>query len=104
MSTAATVETPPIDKLTPEQKRQLLAVLIKDELDRQPVPMPIIVRLDEQELGHFRPKIVPPAKTTPYPFTAEEREQLIKVARNPGRTFTSQELRALEASGDDEVR
>src|SRR4051812_26734021 len=65
-STAATVELPPIEKLTAEQKRQLLALLIKDELDRQPVPMPIIVRHEGEELGHFRPKITPPAKTTPY--------------------------------------
>ena len=104
MSAAATVELPAIDKLTDEQKERLLALLIKDELDHQPVPMPIIVRLDDQELGYFRPKITPPATTTPYPFTPEEREALIREARNPGRTFTSQELRALEASGDDAVR
>jgi hypothetical protein len=101
MSTA-TVELPAIDKLTTEQKRQLLTLLIKDELDRQPVPMPIIVRFEGNDLGHFRPKVTPPAKTTPYPFTPEEREELVRLARNPGRTFTSQELRALEASGGGE--
>jgi hypothetical protein len=101
VSTTATVDLPAIDKLTDAQKRQLLALLIKDELDRQPVPMPIIVCLDGQDLGHFRPKIRPPEKTTPYPFTPEEREEIVRLARNPGRTVTSQELRALEASGDD---
>ena len=101
MSATATVELPDIGKLTEEQKRRLLALLVKDELDRQPVPMPIVVRHEDQELGYFRPKITPPAKTTPYPFTPEEREELVRAARNPGRTFTSQELHALEASGDD---
>jgi hypothetical protein len=104
MSAAATDELPPIDRLTTDQKQQLLALLVKDELDRQPVPMPILVRYEGRELGHFRPKISPPPKTTPYPFTPEEREELVRLARHPGRTFTSQELRALEASGDDEGR
>jgi hypothetical protein len=104
MSTTATNELPAIDKLTTEQKQRLLALLIKDELDRQPVPMPIIVRHAGDDLGYFRPKIVPPVKSTPYPHTPDEREELIRLARHPGRTFTSQELRALEVSGDDEVR
>lgn len=101
MSTPATAELPSIEQLTPEQKTRLLALLIKDELDRQPVPMPIIVRLEGTDLGHFRPKIIPPAKTTPYPFTPAEREELVRIARNPGPTFTSQEFRALEQSEGD---
>jgi hypothetical protein len=101
MSTAATVELPAIDKLTAEQKRQLLALLIKDELDRQPVPLPIFVRLDGEELGHFRPKITPPAETTPYPFTGDELREIARRVKNPGPTFTYEELLALEASGAD---
>jgi len=101
MSTTATVDLPAIEKLTVEQKRRLLALLIKDELDRQPVPMPIIVRVDGEDLGHFRPKIRPPEKTTPYPFTEAELEEIARRVRNPGRTFTREEIRALEASGDD---
>jgi hypothetical protein len=101
MSTATSVELPAVDKLTAEQKRQLLALLIKDELDRQPIPMAIVVRLDGDELGHFRPKIRHPEKTTPYAFTPEELAELERLSRNPGKTFTYEELLALEASGAD---
>src|SRR3954471_12636473 len=101
MSTATTVELPTIDKLTPDQRRQLLALLVKDELDRQPVPMPIIVRHEGEELGHFRPKINPPGETTPYPFTEDELREIARRVRNPGPTFTYEELQALEASGAD---
>ena len=57
MSAAATTELPNIAALSSEQKQRLLALLIKDELDQQPIPLAIIVRLDGEELGHFRPKI-----------------------------------------------
>ena len=101
MSTTATVELPAIDKLTAEQKKRLLALLIQDELKDQPIPMPIFVRLDGEELGHFRPKIRPPEKSTPYPFTEDELKEIARRIKNPGRTFTYEEFLALEASGAD---
>jgi hypothetical protein len=101
MSTAATVELPAIDKLTAEQKKRLLALLIKDQLDRQPARMPIFVQLDGEELGLFKPKYRPLEKTTPYPFTEAELKEIERRIANPGKTFTREEIRALEASGDD---
>src|SRR4051794_35946807 len=102
MSDTATVELPAIDKLTDEQKKRLLALLIKDELDRRPVPLPIFVRLDGEELGMFKPKVKRPEKVTPYPFTKEELDEIARRVENPGKTLTLEELRALEASGADE--
>jgi hypothetical protein len=101
MSATATVELPAIDKLTDEQKERLLALLIKDQMDRRPPRMPIFVRLDGEELGLFKPKYKPLEKTTPYPFTAEELKEIERRIANPGKTFTREEIRALEASGDD---
>jgi hypothetical protein len=101
MGTNTTAELPSIDQLTAEQKQRLLALLIKDELDRHPIPLVIFVRLDGEELGHFRPKIKHPEKTTRYPFTPEELAELERLARNPGKTITYEELLALEASGAD---
>jgi hypothetical protein len=102
MSTAAeTVELPAIDKLTDEQKRRLLAILIKDELDRYPIPVPIRVRLDGKDLGQFEPKYTPPAKTTLPPVPEGFWEDLARRMENPGKTFTEEEILALEASGDD---
>jgi hypothetical protein len=97
-----TADLPSITSLTAEQKARLLALLIKDELDRQPIPMLITVNLDGDDLGHFRPKIKSPAKTTPLQLTDAEREDLVRLARDPGKTFTLEELLALEASGTDE--
>lgn len=100
-----TVELPAIDNLSLEQRARLLARLIEAELAEYPVPMPIVVRReDESVIGIFSPRIVPPAQSTPYPLTPEEREEIIRLARNPGRTFTSQELRVLELSDDDALR
>jgi hypothetical protein len=99
---ATTTDLPSIASLTAEQKARLLALLIKDELDRQPIPMLIPVNLDGEDLGHFRPKVKPTAKTTPLQLTEAEREELIRLARDPGKTFTLEELIALEASGADE--
>lgn len=104
MTAAVTVELPSIAELTSEQKKRLLAMLITDEVDSQPVPLPIVVRLDDRVLGVFRPKWVPPEKATPYPFTPEEREELIRIARNPGETFTARELRVLDLSERDGTR
>ncbi len=103
MSATATNDLPNIAMLTAEQKKQLLAMLVKDELESQPIPMPISVELEGRELGHFRPKWVPPEKATPYPFTEAELKELAKRIRNPGPTFTHEELLALEASGHDAV-
>jgi hypothetical protein len=102
MGTNPTVELPSIDQLTPEQKRQLLTLLIKDELSRQPIPLPIIIQVDGKELGYFRPKYTPPAKTTLPPVPEGFWEEVAKRAKNPGKTFTLEEIEALEASGDDE--
>jgi len=102
VSTTTTTELPNIAALSAEQKAKLLALLIKDELDRQPIPLAIVVRLDGKELGHFRPKITPPEKTTPLQMTEAEREELIRLARNTGKRFTLEELQALEATGADE--
>lgn len=102
MSTPAAVELPSIDQLTPEQKRELLALLIKDELSRQPIPMPILVRVDGEVIGQFNPKIKFPAKTTLPPVPPGFWEEVAKQMENPGRTFTEEEILALEASGDDE--
>jgi hypothetical protein len=102
MSTSTTVDLPSIDLLTPEQKTQLLTVLIKDELSRQPIPMPIILREGEKVLGQFNPKMTFPTKTTLPPVPEGFWEEVAKKAQNPGRTFTLEEIEALEASGDDE--
>ncbi|HJZ89425.1 MAG TPA: hypothetical protein VKE40_01040 [Gemmataceae bacterium] len=91
MSAAAT-DLPSISTLTAEQKARLLALLIKDELDRQPIPMPMVVRLDGKELGQFRPNVAPPGKTTPPPFPTGYVEDLEQSLQNPERRFTSQEL------------
>jgi hypothetical protein len=101
MGTNPTTDLPNLAALSAEQKERLLALLVKDELDRQPIPMPIFVRLDGEDLGHFRPKIKHPEKTTPYPFTEEERQALIRLARDPGPTFTYREWLALERSEAD---
>ena len=102
MSTTTDNELPNISALSAEQKQRLLALLIKGELDRQPIPLAIIVRLDGEELGHFRPKIKHPIKTTLPPVPAGYWEEVARLARNPGKTFTLDDLRALEASGADE--
>jgi hypothetical protein len=102
MGTNTTVELPSIDHLTPEQKRELLTRLVKDELSRQPIPMPIILREGEKVLGQFDPKMAFPAKTTLPPVPEGFWEEVAKMAKNPGRTFTLEEIEALEASGDDE--
>jgi hypothetical protein len=104
MSTSTDTELPNIAALSAEQKQRLLALLIKDELDRQPIPMPIFVLLEGEELGHFRPKFKPPDTPTPYPFTDEERQELIRRARDPGPTFTYREWLALERSEADAER
>ena len=101
MSTTATVELPDVAAMTADQKRRLLALLIKDELESRPIPMPIIVRLDDRELGIFRPKWEPPATSTPYPFTSEERDEIIRLARNPGPAYSFREWIALEESEAD---
>ena len=101
MSTTVTADLPIVDRLTREQRRQLLGQLVKDELAQYPIPMPIIVRLDGEELGIFKPKYSPPQKTTPYPFTEAELKEIERRIANPGKTFTREEIRALEASGDD---
>lgn len=101
MSATATVELPAIDKLTADQKRLLLALLIKDELGRQPVPMPILVRLEGEELGHFEPRYTPPAKTTLPAVPEGYWEELARRMEHPGKTFTEEEILALEESGDD---
>ena len=98
MTATATAELPSIEKLSAEQKKALLALLVQDELDRQPIPMPIVVGPAGKEIGQFRPNVLLPAISRPYPFTPEERESLIRIARNPGPTFTAEELRAREAS------
>jgi hypothetical protein len=97
----ATAELPDITTLTPEQRARFLGLLVKAELDSQPIPMPIFVQLDGTELGHFRPKWVPPEKSTPYPFTEDDLKEIDRRFRNPGRTFTYEEILALEASGRD---
>ena len=102
MSAAATTELPNIAALSSEQKQRLLALLIKDELDQQPIPLAIIVRLDGEELGHFRPKIKHPVKTTLPPVPEGYWDEVAKLAKNPGKTFTRDDLRTLEASGADE--
>jgi hypothetical protein len=89
---ATTADLPSIASLTAEQKARLLALLIKDELERQPIPMPMVVRLDGKELGQFRPNVSPPGKTTPAPFPTGYVEDLQRSLQNPERTFTSQEL------------
>lgn len=85
MNVTSTTEIPDLATLSTEQKQQLLALLIKDELDRQPIPMLIPVRLEGQELGEFSPRIQHPVKATLPPVQVE--------------TLTLEELRALEASG-----
>jgi hypothetical protein len=102
VSSTTAAELPNLATLTREQKQRLLALLIKDELDRQPIPMLIPVRIDGQDLGHFRPKIHHPAKTTLPPVPEGYWEEVAKLAENPGKTLTLEELQALEASGADE--
>jgi hypothetical protein len=87
MNTMTGAEFPSLADLSAEQKQRLLALLIKDELDRQPIPMLIPVRLDGQDLGDFSPRIHHPVKTTLPPVQVE--------------TLTLDELRALEAMGSD---
>ena len=83
------------------QKKRLLALLIKDELDKQPIPLVLFVELDGEELGQFRPKIKHPAKTTLPDVPPGYWEEIAELARNPGKTFTREELLILEATGRD---
>ena len=87
MNTLTSAELPNLATLTKEEKQRLLALLIKDELDRQPIPMLIPIRLDDQELGDFSPRVHHPVKTTLPPVQVE--------------TLTLEELRALEATGSE---
>jgi hypothetical protein len=98
MKVTTNSDIPDLATLSTEQKQRLLALLIKDELERQPIPMLIRVRLDGQELGDFCPKIHP-AKSTLPPGQEEDRHGAAKPTENPGRTLTLEELRALEAAG-----
>lgn len=100
-ATATAIELPTIANLTAEQKKHLLALLIKDELDQQPIPLLIFVHLDGEELGRFHPKIKHPAKTTLPPVPEGYWEEIAEMARNPGKTFTREELLVLEATGRD---
>ncbi len=95
---AAGMELPNVASLTDEQKQHLLGLLIQDELDRQPIPMPIVVRVNGRDLGQFNPKIVHPTKTTLPPVPAGYWEEMAQYAQNPGKTFTLQEIEALAHS------
>jgi hypothetical protein len=90
-ATTAETELPTIANLTAEQKKRLLALLIKDELDRQPIPMPIQVKLDEEDLGQFRPRIKRPAQTTLPAVPDSYWDEAIQYAKNPGKTLTTDE-------------
>jgi len=87
MDTINGTELPNLAALSAEQKLQLLALLVKDELDQQPIPMLIPVWLDGQHLGDFSPTIHHPVKTTLPPVQVE--------------TLTLDQLRALEAMASD---
>lgn len=100
MSATVTRELPDISELTAEQKRALLTLLIKEEVRQQPVPMPILIFDGDELIGQFNPKIKHPAKTTLPPVPKGYWEEVAKYAQNPGKTFTLEEIEALEESGD----
>ena len=101
MTATATLEIPSIEGLSVDQKQALLALLVKDEFERVPIPRMVPVRLEGKEIAQLHYKWIPPSKPTPYPFTPEELEEIARRIENPGPTLTLEELRVLEKSGDD---
>jgi hypothetical protein len=101
MSNPTTTELPDISALTADQKWQLLTMLIKDEMSRAPVPMAFVVRDEGKVLGKFLPEYTPPAKTTLPEVPEGYWEEVARLAENPGKTFTLEEILALEESGAD---
>lgn len=97
----ATLEVPSIEGLSVEQKQLLLALLVKDEFDRVPVPRMMPIRHEGKEIAQLHYKWNPPAKATPYPFTPTELDEIADRMQNPGPTLTLEELRVLAKSGDD---